>query len=89
MIYSSTYFSAAWPFELEKQFEMHEKHPLLKIHKGLDKYYGEILIGHSITDMKKDQTLNEFFEETFNDLKEIGFSGNIEDLKFLIDGGKI
>lgn len=59
----------------------------LEYQNGISDYCGEYIIGIPILKMKDEQTLAQFKESIFEQLKKIGFIGNKEDIQILIDGG--
>ena len=62
--------------------------------KGMDSHHGiaeyssdSVIIGKHIHAMKDDETLGDFKKGIFEQLKNAGYKGSLEDIKIHIDGG--
>ena len=62
------------------------KDDFLVFKKGVYNYYGYI-VGAYPGKMKDDQTLSSFKKDVLDSLKKYGFTGSIEDIHFIVDGG--
>lgn len=59
----------------------------LTVKYGIENYRDDILVGTPITAIDENKTIAEFKKETFDNLKKVGFKGNLTDVKICIDGG--
>lgn len=60
---------------------------LLESRSGIDDYYGQYIVGANPVKMRDDQTLRSFKEDILASLKKYGFTGSIEEISFIKDGG--
>lgn len=72
---------------LEGQINLYENN--LTVKYGIDNYCDNILVGTPITEIDENKTIAEFKKEIFDNLKKVGFKGNLADVKICIDGGVV
>ena len=80
--------------ETEDIFDFLERHidhykNNLTVKYGIENYCDNILVGTPITKIDENKTIAEFKKEIFENLKNVGFKGNLSDVKICIDGGVI
>ena len=60
----------------------------ISVNHGLENYSSDdVIVGLDIGRMRDDETLGQFKERAYEQLKKIGFTGNREKISIYVDGG--
>lgn len=59
----------------------------ISVKHGLENYSSDDIVGLDIGRMRDDETLGQFKDRAYEQLKKIGFTGNREKISIYVDGG--
>ena len=82
-------------FDLKEEYDDYHYYDFVKenlkgmdSHRGIEEYSSDsVIIGKHIYAMNDDETLGNFKEGIFEQLKKAGYKGSLEDIKIYVDGG--